>query len=149
LASKGAVNILTKAMALDMTPGQVRVNSVSPSWIWSPGTAKAKHFLKVLYNIFYLSFLVTNQICRGSRAEWEPQVPGPFHMMKRMGEMSEVAAAVTFLCSRDAEYINGMTVSSLSIFSYVLGQAEDATQDHFLTSTGKLPLSNIARPNLN
>ena len=40
LAAKGAINILTKAMALDMTPGRVRVNSVSPSWIWSPETAK-------------------------------------------------------------------------------------------------------------
>jgi len=28
-------------------------------------------------------------------------------MMKRMGEMSEVAAAVTFLFSKDAEYVNG------------------------------------------
>ena len=40
MAAKGAINILTKAMALDMTPGRVRVNSVSPSWIWSPETAK-------------------------------------------------------------------------------------------------------------
>ncbi len=41
LAAKGAINILTKAMALDMAGGGVRVNSVSPSWIWTPETAKA------------------------------------------------------------------------------------------------------------
>lgn len=40
-SSKGAINILTKCMALDMRTGNVRVNSVSPSWIWSPEVAKA------------------------------------------------------------------------------------------------------------
>jgi NAD(P)-dependent dehydrogenase (short-subunit alcohol dehydrogenase family) len=40
-ASKGAINILTKVMALDMTKEKIRVNSVSPAWIWSPEVAKA------------------------------------------------------------------------------------------------------------
>ena len=35
---------------------------------------------------------------------------GPFHMMLRMGEMAEIAGAVTFLCSRDASYITGKEV---------------------------------------
>ena len=58
LAAKGAINILTKAMALDMTPGRVRVNSVSPSWIWSPETAKSTNGETILrYKLFcYFSF---------------------------------------------------------------------------------------------
>lgn len=39
-ASKGAVNILTKNMALDLAKFKIRVNSVSPAWIWSPEVAK-------------------------------------------------------------------------------------------------------------
>ena len=39
-ASKGAVNILTKNMALDLADMKIRVNSVSPGWIWSPEVAK-------------------------------------------------------------------------------------------------------------
>ncbi len=50
-----------------------------------------------------------------TRLEWEPKVPGPFHMLKRMGEMSEVAAAVAFLCSNDAAYINGETQRDVRI----------------------------------
>ena len=40
-ASKGAINILTKTMALDLAGTKIRVNSVSPGWIWSPEVAKA------------------------------------------------------------------------------------------------------------
>ena len=39
-ASKGAINILTKNMALDLAQYKIRVNSVSPGWIWSPEVAK-------------------------------------------------------------------------------------------------------------
>ena len=39
-ASKGAINILTKNMALDLAKYRIRVNSVSPGWIWSPEVAK-------------------------------------------------------------------------------------------------------------
>jgi NAD(P)-dependent dehydrogenase (short-subunit alcohol dehydrogenase family) len=34
------VNILTKNMALDLAGRRIRVNSVSPAWIWSPEVAK-------------------------------------------------------------------------------------------------------------
>ncbi len=35
-----AVSMLTKCMALDMATAGVRVNAVSPAWIWSPEVAK-------------------------------------------------------------------------------------------------------------
>ncbi len=39
-ASKGAVNILTKSMAYDMGKDKIRVNSISPSWTWTPEVSK-------------------------------------------------------------------------------------------------------------
>lgn len=84
-ASKGAINILTKNMALDLAKFKIRVNSVSPGWIWSPEVAKAA--------------------AEGGRAKWEP-VWGKFHISNRLGDMSEVAAAVTFLASLDASFVN-------------------------------------------
>ena len=41
----------------------------------------------------------------GGREKWEP-VWGKFHIANRIGDISEVAAAVTFLASRDAAFIN-------------------------------------------
>merc|ERR1712110_657334 len=84
-ASKGAVNILTKNMALDLAKYRIRVNSVSPGWIWSPEVAKAA--------------------ANGGRGHWEPTW-GKFHISCRLGEMAEVAGAVTFLASCDAAFVN-------------------------------------------
>lgn len=84
-ASKGAINMLTKSMALDMAKEKIRVNSVSPGWIWSPEVAKAAH--------------------EGGRKKWEP-IWGKFHISNRLGEMSEVAGAAAFLCSKDALFVN-------------------------------------------
>jgi len=84
-ASKGAINILTKNMALDLAKFKIRVNSVSPGWIWSPEVAKAA--------------------ADGGREKWEP-VWGKFHISNRLGDMSEVAGAVTFLASLDASFVN-------------------------------------------
>jgi len=84
-ASKGAINILTKNMALDLAKFKIRVNSVSPGWIWSPEVAKAAE--------------------DGGREKWEP-IWGKFHISNRLGEMSEVAGAVTFLASLDASFVN-------------------------------------------
>merc|ERR1712088_323828 len=79
------VNILTKNMALDLAKYKIRVNSVSPGWIWSPEVSKAA--------------------ANGGRSHWEPPW-GKFHISCRLGEMSEVAGAVTFLASRDAAFVN-------------------------------------------
>jgi len=84
-ASKGAINILTKCMALDVAQWKIRVNSVSPGWIWSPEVAKAA--------------------AEGGRDKWEP-VWGKFAISGRLGEMAEVGAAVAFLASADAAFVN-------------------------------------------
>jgi len=85
-AGKGAVLTMTKCMALDLSIDRIRVNSISPAWVWSPEVAKAAG--------------------KGGRAKWEP-IWGNFHMLRRFCETSEVASAICFLLSQDASYITG------------------------------------------
>jgi len=83
--AKGAVNQLTKCAALDLAPFGIRVNSISPGWIWTREVAKA---------------------AGGERDKYEP-IWGEYHMLGRLGEPSECAAAVLFLLSDDASFITG------------------------------------------
>ncbi|MFE2046859.1 SDR family NAD(P)-dependent oxidoreductase [Streptomyces sp. NPDC059477] len=84
-STKGAILSLTRCMALDLASDGIRVNSVSPGWIWTPAVAGA----------------VDND-----REGWEPTW-GPYHMLRRLGEASEVASAVVFLASSGAGFITG------------------------------------------
>jgi NAD(P)-dependent dehydrogenase (short-subunit alcohol dehydrogenase family) len=88
-AAKGAVHILTKCMALDLAPYQIRVNSVSPGWIWTREVLRA---------------------AAGDREKWDP-VWGRFHMLERCGDPVEVAAAVLFLLSDDASFVTAADLS--------------------------------------
>lgn len=85
-ASKGSILTMTKCMALDLGKEGIRINSVSPAWVWTPEVAKAAG--------------------DGGREKWEP-VWGEFHMLKRLSEASEVASAVCFLLSDDASFVTG------------------------------------------
>jgi hypothetical protein len=82
-SAKGAVNQLTRCMALDLAPHNIRVNTVSPGWIWTREVDKA---------------------AQGNRKKWGP-VWGKFHMLRRLGEVEEVAIPVVFLCSEAASFI--------------------------------------------
>jgi NAD(P)-dependent dehydrogenase (short-subunit alcohol dehydrogenase family) len=84
-AGKGAVAQLTRCAALDLAPYGIRVNSVSPGWIWTRETDKA---------------------AGGDRATFDP-IWGEFHMLRRMGHPIEIAAPVLFLLSADASFITG------------------------------------------
>jgi hypothetical protein len=82
-SAKGAVHTLTKCMALDFAAYGVRVNSVSPGWIWTREVLRA---------------------AQGDRETWDP-IWGQFHMLERCGDPCEVAAAILFLLSDDASFI--------------------------------------------
>jgi NAD(P)-dependent dehydrogenase (short-subunit alcohol dehydrogenase family) len=82
-AAKGAVNQLTRCLALDLAPYKIRVNTVSPGWIWTREVDKAAGY---------------------DRTKWGP-IWGKFHMLRRLGEVEECAAPVAFLLSDEASFI--------------------------------------------
>lgn len=83
--AKGAVAQLTRCAALDLAPHGIRVNSVSPGWIWTREVDKA---------------------AGGEREKYDP-IWGQFHMLARMGHPVEIAGPVLFLLSDDASFITG------------------------------------------
>ncbi|HLU30234.1 MAG TPA: SDR family oxidoreductase [Acidimicrobiia bacterium] len=84
-AGKAALLALTRGQALDLAEKGIRVNAVSPGWIWTPEVAKA---------------------AEGDRERWEP-IWGRFHILRRLGEPEEVAEAVLFLSSDRASFVTG------------------------------------------
>jgi NAD(P)-dependent dehydrogenase (short-subunit alcohol dehydrogenase family) len=85
-AAKGAVHNLTRCMALDLAPFGIRVNSISPGWIWTREVLKAAN------------------LDGGGREKWDP-IWGEYHMLGRCGEPIECAGPTLFLLSDDASFI--------------------------------------------
>ena len=83
-SAKGAVSQLTRCMAMDLAP-EIRVNAVSPAWIWTKEVAKA---------------------AIGGREKWEP-IWGKFHLLRRLGSVEECSAPIAFLLSEEASFITG------------------------------------------
>jgi len=83
---KHAIEGLTKAMAVELAPKNIRVNSVAPTFLETPMTA---------------SFLASKQF-----REWVTKmIP-----LGRLGNTYEVAAAIVFLASPAAALINGTSL---------------------------------------
>lgn len=87
MTSKGAVHMLTKALATEWAASGVRVNALAPGYIGTEMTL-AMRARPELFNV------------------WMDMTP-----MGRCGEPSEVAAAVVFLASPASSYMTGSIVS--------------------------------------
>jgi 3-oxoacyl-[acyl-carrier protein] reductase len=84
-ASKGGVTLLTKSMAIELGPYNIRVNAVCPGYIVTPLAAR----------IDSPEFM----------AAYAEKLP-----LRRLGKPEEVAALFAFLASEDAAFITGETV---------------------------------------
>ena len=81
-ASKAALEALVRYLAVELAPRGIRVNAVSPGPIETD-----------------LSAMNLTPVTRRSREERIPQ--------GRLGKPGELAAAIAFLASSDAAYVNG------------------------------------------
>lgn len=102
-ASKGGVIMLTRALALELAKLNVRVNSVSPGGIKTPGLAQAA-----------LGSAPPGVPMEAMRNAFVQRVP-----LGRMGEPDEIARAVLFLATQASSYVTGANL--LVDGGYLLG----------------------------
>jgi NAD(P)-dependent dehydrogenase (short-subunit alcohol dehydrogenase family) len=91
IASKGAIGMMTKAMALDYAADHIRVNAVCP------GDTLVERWLEKGY--FQGSDPVTREEALRESAAYIP--------MGRFGQPEEIARAVLFLASDDSSFVTG------------------------------------------
>ena len=85
-ASKAAVNMLTKCMAVEWAPLNVNVNAVGP------GLTKTA-FSQPIWSNPSLEQMITTRVPKG-----------------RLAEPEEIVGAVLFLCSEDSSFITGESI---------------------------------------
>lgn len=84
--AKAAVDMMVRTAAGELAPDRIRVNAVHPGWTDTPGERK---------------FFTDDEIrTQSERIPW-----------KRLARPAEIARAILFLASGDAEYMTGSTVS--------------------------------------
>lgn len=84
-ASKGGLKMLTRNLATELAPLNIRVNNVAPGAIATPINKKLMENKEQLDNVL-------------------ENIP-----MKKLGQPEDVAALVAFLASDDAKYVTGST----------------------------------------
>ncbi|HEU4767889.1 MAG TPA: SDR family oxidoreductase [Pyrinomonadaceae bacterium] len=87
-ATKGALLQMTRNMAMDLAPFNIRVNCVCPGTILTP--ASYEHMERV-----------------GQTLEEFVAEQGPRHLLNRVGDPREVAYPILFLASDEASFITG------------------------------------------
>jgi len=83
--SKAALMTFTKTLAAELTEHRINVNIVNPGWIDTPGE-------------------------RNFSTEEDIAAAGPAMPWGRLGLPEDIANAVAFLCSDEADYITGSTL---------------------------------------
>jgi NAD(P)-dependent dehydrogenase (short-subunit alcohol dehydrogenase family) len=91
VASKGAIIMLTKALALELGPRGIRVNCVCPGPIDTPA----------------MRTFLTNQFGTDRPIEDHLATYGRMMPLQRVGTGDDIAAAAVFLASDDAAWITG------------------------------------------
>ena len=84
-ATKGAITVFTKSLALSLADQKIRVNAVAPGPIWTP-------------------------LIPSSFNEQEVEVFGTETPLKRAGQPFELAPAYLYLASDDSRYVTGQII---------------------------------------
>ena len=85
-ATKGAVELITKALALEWAPSGIRVNALGPALVITPGTRHIAENPELA-------------------AKYAAAVP-----MGRIGMPEDMVGAVVYLCSNAASFVSGQTI---------------------------------------
>jgi NAD(P)-dependent dehydrogenase (short-subunit alcohol dehydrogenase family) len=85
-SSKAAIENMTRCMALDLAPFNIRVNTVCPGCVLTSATERE-----------WIKLGISKEQWIGERA--------PLHMMNRVGEATEIANAILFMASDEASFI--------------------------------------------
>lgn len=83
--AKGGLLQLTRSQARDLGPLGIRVNSVSPGWVWTE---------------------VLDRASGGDRERWEA-IWGAYSALGRCADPAEIADAIAFLASDHASFVTG------------------------------------------
>ncbi len=84
-ATKGAITVFTKSLALSLADSKIRVNAVAPGPIWTP-------------------------LIPASFTAQEVEIFGTDVPLKRAGQPFEVAPAYLYLASDDSRYVTGQVI---------------------------------------
>jgi enoyl-[acyl-carrier protein] reductase III len=88
-AAKAAMETMVRYLAAELAPKHLRVNAVNPGYV---DTDSAR-------------FYAGPDFRRRFEEEWIPSIPAG-----RLAAPEEIAAVITFLCSKDAGYVYGQTL---------------------------------------
>jgi NAD(P)-dependent dehydrogenase (short-subunit alcohol dehydrogenase family) len=87
IASKGAVIAFTRALAKEVSPLGIRVNSLNPGVVETP--------------------MLRSFVAKQEEPEAFSAALGELHLLKRIGQSEELARAALFLASEDGSFVTG------------------------------------------